>query len=245
VGPDLSRTTVDLQPDQPGHYTGSFLARGQGSYFVTVEARGSGHAQAGQATLDIPYSAEYLASGSNVSFMRALADAGGGSILRSPSDAWLNNLASVDARRPLTAWLALLALLLLLLDVAVRRLIVTRSDLAVILAALPGRTSTATVGEPSLTPLGTLRRARAQRSERAANTTAPVSEPAFVRAAGDVRVSTPATARPSDTRVPPRETGTAAAGRHVSTSPSSAGAPAEAEEETTAARLLRARKRGS
>ena len=56
-------------------------------------------------------------------------------------DAWRNNLQSVLADYDPTLWLLLLALLLLPIDVGVRRLIVTRRELATLAGiAAPGAT---------------------------------------------------------------------------------------------------------
>lgn len=164
LDPSLHTTDVQLQPSAPGHFRGSFQANAQGPYFVTVEARGAGHGEAGQAGLDVPYSAEYRTTGTNTPFLHAMAAAGGGSIMTQPQGAWLDNLSPVYAQRSLTAWLWLLALLLLPIDIGVRRLVMSRRDLVAVWNAVPFRRRQAAGGEPSIAPLGTLRARRARRS---------------------------------------------------------------------------------
>lgn len=93
-------------------------------------------------------------------FIQALASAGGGSVVTKPSSVWQGNLASVSARQSLSIWLWLLALLLLPIDVAVRRLIVGRRDLQNILRAVPGFARPAPSLVPAVAPLGTIRQQR-------------------------------------------------------------------------------------
>lgn len=163
LGPDLHSTTVQLQPSSPGQFRGSFLANTPGSYFVTADARGVSHAEVGETGLDVSYSAEYRANGSNMPFIRALAAAGGGSVVTQPDAAWRNNLAPVLARRSLATWFWLLALLLFPIDIGVRRLIVNRSDLTAIRVALAGLRRPTLSSVPSMAPLNALRQLRSQR----------------------------------------------------------------------------------
>ncbi|HEV3312080.1 MAG TPA: VWA domain-containing protein [Chloroflexota bacterium] len=160
LGPDLHAFNIQLQPTAPGYFQGSFAANSPGAYFVSAEARGSGHAQVGSAGVDMPYSAEYRTAGSNTPFIQSLAAAGGGSVVTKPSSVWQGNLASVSARQSLSIWLWLLALLLLPIDVAVRRLIVGRRDLQNILRAVPGFARPAPSLVPAVAPLGTIRQQR-------------------------------------------------------------------------------------
>jgi uncharacterized membrane protein len=171
LDPGLHTTTVQLQPTAPNVFGGSFPEQVQGAYFVTVEAHGTGRGYAGQIGMDVPYSQEYRTTGVNMAFLRQLAVAGGGSVIARPQDAWANNLSSVLAQYDLTAWLLLLAILLLPVDIGVRRLVVTRRELETILAAVPWRKRAApTAAEPALAPLGALRARRAQRATVAAQT---------------------------------------------------------------------------
>lgn len=129
VDPNLQATTVHLEPSAPGRYQGGFAAPSQGAYIVTVEAHGAGHAEAGQAGMEVPYSAEYRVTGTDTSFLQSLASAGGGSVITRPESTWLDNLSKVTADRALADQLWLLALLLLPIDVGLRRLAIERRDL--------------------------------------------------------------------------------------------------------------------
>lgn len=166
VDPSLHTTAVTLQPYAPGKYRGQFPAKAQGSYFVTVEGKGAGHGAVGQVGLAVPYSAEYRSSGTNVPFLRTLAAAGGGSIVTSPLAAWQNNLVTVFDQRSLTWLLWLLALLLLPIDIGVRRLVVDRRDLAVVWAALPLHRRRTVSEAPVVPTLDALRNRRAGSGSR-------------------------------------------------------------------------------
>jgi hypothetical protein len=229
LDPNLHATTFQLQPSAPGHFAGSFQANTQGAYFVTVEARGAGHGEAGQAGLDVPYSAEYRTSGTNTPFLRALAAAGGGSVISEPQAAWLDNLAPVFAQASLTEGLWLLALLLLPVDIGIRRLVVSRRDLATIWAALPFRPGAGRRAEaaPAVAPLGTLRARRAQRSSGEHQPVLPAGTRIFMNGPGRPTGSDGSSPRP----VAP----TAAT--------KSAEPPAPVPEESTAGRLLAAKRR--
>jgi uncharacterized membrane protein len=225
VSPALQRTTLQLQPSTPGQFAGSFQEGGQGAYFVTVDAKGAGRGAAGQVGMNVPYSPEYRATGVDMSFLRSLARAGGGSIVTRSADAWSNNLPSVTQEYGITLWLLLLAALLLPIDVGVRRLVVSRRELAAILDAVPLRRRTR--DETSASPLvGAMRERRAQRGAAATETGVAFSVPAANRPAP----SSPRRARDQSIRRPqPPDVLEEAEG--------------EAEDQSLAARLLAARRR--
>jgi len=218
--PGLTTTTIQLEPSAPGQFDGSFQEGAQGAYFVTVEAHGAGHGDAGQVGLDVPYSPEYRTTGVNTPFLRSLAVAGGGSVIASPQDAWRSNLQSVLSADDLSLWLLLLAVLLLPIDVGVRRLIVTRRELATILAALPLRRRASASREPAVPLMGALRERRAQRD-------ALTPHPPPYESPG---IRLPRTIAPSAGSRPPGARSTSSADE-------------EPEEESVASRLLAARRK--
>jgi uncharacterized membrane protein/NAD(P)H-hydrate repair Nnr-like enzyme with NAD(P)H-hydrate epimerase domain len=132
-------TTIELQPSTPGRYAGSFQATGQGAYFVTVEARGDGHAALGEGGIVVAYPDEYRTGGTNRLLLQTTAQDGGGSVLAQPKLAWGDPLPTVFQQEPLTWLLWLIALLLLPLDIAARRLVLTRRDLETLRDALTRR----------------------------------------------------------------------------------------------------------
>jgi uncharacterized membrane protein len=161
--PGLTTTTVQLEPSAPGKFEGSFQEGTQGAYFVTVEAHGGGRGDAGQIGLDVPYSPEYRTIGVNTPFLESLAASGGGRLITNPKDVWRSNLQAVLVGYDPTLWLLLLAVLLLPIDVGVRRLLVSRRELATIAAALPLLRAVPATSEPAAPLIGALRERRAQR----------------------------------------------------------------------------------
>ncbi|HEY8744942.1 MAG TPA: VWA domain-containing protein [Chloroflexota bacterium] len=213
VDPSLHTTSVTLQPYAPGKYRGQFPAKAQGSYFVTVEGKGAGHGAVGQAGLAVPYSAEYRTSGTNLPFLRTLAAAGGGSIVNSPLAAWQNNLATVLDQSSLTALLWLLALLLLPVDIGVRRLVVDRRDLAAVWAALPFGRRRIVSPEAVVPTLDVLRTRRAGGSSQRRPASDAVAVPGTLIPAtsptkqvkGDTTKKAPATLRTSEKEPTPED----------------------------------------
>jgi hypothetical protein len=129
IAPDLSQQTLTLQPTAPGRWEGNFPTAQVGAYLlrVTWQARNGNNATSQLTTttgLVVPYSPEYLNTGTDLRFLKLLAQAGGGSML-GPNDtaaAFSANLEPVYAALLITFWLFALAALLLPIDIALRRL---------------------------------------------------------------------------------------------------------------------------
>jgi hypothetical protein len=130
INPDLSKSTVTLQPTAPQRWQGSFPAEQVGAYLlqVTWQAKngsGNGSRLTSMTGLVVPYSPEYLDTGTNRGFLAQLAAADGGSLLGATDYTaafFAGNLQPVSAAIPIVFWLLALAALLLPLDVALRRL---------------------------------------------------------------------------------------------------------------------------
>jgi len=162
--PNLRGSTVQLEPTAPGRYEAAFAASAQGSYEITLEARGAGHAETGQTGLDVPYSPEFRVTGTNLPFLSALARAGGGSLVTQPDSAWAQDLAGLQAEQSLSGLMWFVALLLLPIDIGIRRLLLRKKDLVALRDAIfsPGhhlipaptraRAAEARVGSRAQTP---------------------------------------------------------------------------------------------
>lgn len=129
IAPDLSQQTLTLQPTAPGRWEGNFPTAQVGAYLlrVTWQARSGNNATSQLTTttgLVVPYSPEYLNTGTDLPFLKLLAQAGEGSILGSndTAAAFSANLSPVYAALSITFWLFALAALLLPIDIALRRL---------------------------------------------------------------------------------------------------------------------------
>lgn len=135
-----------LQQTAPGRYEASFTPQNEGAYFLTV----SGAAQLGEGETQLSdlngwvmsYSPEYIPRPHDDRLLADIADITGGRNLADQPDAvFAHDLGERQAATDIWQGLILLALLLLPLDIAIRRLIITRSDLNRLRAFLGGRGS--------------------------------------------------------------------------------------------------------
>jgi len=128
IAPDLSQQTITLQPTAPGRWEGNFPTAQVGAYLLRVTWQAHSSNSTSQLTtttgLVVPYSPEYRSIGTNLPFLKLLAQAGGGSILgpRDTTAAFSSNLPPVYSGLLITFWLFALAALLLPVDIALRRL---------------------------------------------------------------------------------------------------------------------------
>ena len=130
VDPELKAQKIKLEPVAPGRYEGRFSTGEPGVYFINVTQQGNeGELRSASGGITLAYSPEYAESGSDEKFLQALAQAGGGSIISEPREAFAPNLPVARGVRELWPWLLMLAALLLLLDIANRRLAYTLGDL--------------------------------------------------------------------------------------------------------------------
>ena len=134
VDPAGNTQTVVLQQVGPGRYEGAFVPTAEGAYFVGVGAM-DGAAGGLQTTAGwvLGYSPEYAALEDNPALLASLAEMTGGRVLGLDSGAtavFEHNLDAAPASQPVWPWLTLAAVLLLPLDVAARRLTLTRRDWA-------------------------------------------------------------------------------------------------------------------
>ena len=116
----------------PGRYRGEFDARPGERYYVNLRGR-AGELEVGPETfgLALPYSSEYAGLGADLGHLREIAATTGGRML-APSTASLDAVHAPPAHAPGPQWrvwkpLLLAALLLLLLEVAVRKLTLPES----------------------------------------------------------------------------------------------------------------------
>ena len=143
VDPALEQTLVDLAQVAPGVYEARIGELTAGAYTLRVTQTLAGAAAVGRTLgLVAPTPAEYRLLGTNEPLLAAIRDATGGRPVETAADAWLHDLGTTAGETPLWPWLLVLALLLWPLDVFLRRVQVTRHDLAMAGAwvrAIPAR----------------------------------------------------------------------------------------------------------
>jgi hypothetical protein len=133
VAPGLLTTTVDLKQSAAGRYEGTFPALEEGAYLIRIEAQGAGLGTSSQTIgAVVPYTPEYRGADADTGLLPRIASLSGGRELEplSPALAFDRNLPPVRSSTSLWPLLLTLAILLLPLDVGVRRVSIYRSDLA-------------------------------------------------------------------------------------------------------------------
>ena len=144
VGPDGAVTGLTLQQTAPGRYEGVFQPEREGAYLLglagTAESDGEENVIAQTSGWVLGYSPEYRQIQSNEVLLQSVAGlTDGREISADPAAAFTHNLPAESTTRPIWPWLMLLAVLLLPVDIALRRLTITRNDVHRAWAALTGR----------------------------------------------------------------------------------------------------------
>lgn len=144
IAPNGETQTIGLRQIAPGRYEAYFDPQEQGVYLMRFDGQpenggtGQNFAQTNGWTLS--YSPEYRRIESDPDLLLRLATLTGGKLASAnPADAFTHDLKATGAVTPLWPWLLLFAALLLPLDVASRRLILTRQDWARFAQALTTR----------------------------------------------------------------------------------------------------------
>ncbi|MEQ8674046.1 MAG: VWA domain-containing protein [Aggregatilineales bacterium] len=169
--PEQPATRVQLRQVAPGRYEGTFIPGGEGAHFIRINQVGAD----GQATADaddapvlsqttgwvMTYSPEYQIRQSNDTLLAEVADLTGGvSLAGVPDQVFTHDIDAASVRSPIWQWLLLIAMLLLPFDIAVRRLIITRSDLRRLSAYLSARFRPEANEEATARRMSSLRQAR-------------------------------------------------------------------------------------
>ena len=123
VSPDGTREAIELNAVRPGTYEGTIHETIPGAYVVHLEVPGENGVENVSAGVVMPYSDEYRVLDENAAgFLEKLAQAGGGRLIANPAEVFNGEVQNVGTRRDLTNALILTALMLLLLDIALRKL---------------------------------------------------------------------------------------------------------------------------
>ena len=137
VAPDLSPTQTVLEQIGPGRYAGIVHADDPGAYLVRVAQTREDESgtDAASRTLGLvsPAAVEYRRLGIDADALRSFASVGGGRELALADEETLASLWAHDIRAqafptPIWPWLLLLAILLVPLDVGVRRVALSGAD---------------------------------------------------------------------------------------------------------------------
>lgn len=243
IAPDLSTQRITLEQVAPGRYEAPFLPRSEGAYLLRLDGQGGQLSQTSGWVMG--YSPEYdlRVRPSEARVLEAVSVLTGGrnlSATENPARAFEHTLRAQAATNAISAELLWLALMLLPFDIAVRRLVITRSDWARLWAWVRGGEAVAVAtSERMSTLLSARNRARDQlRGEHnpdaptpptaPASPSAPPSSPIGFGALKPLQPTVDAPPKPP-TPTPP-------------TPPAAQNMAPPAEEGSSAARLLRQRR---
>ncbi|MBI4638987.1 MAG: hypothetical protein HY727_21830, partial [Candidatus Rokubacteria bacterium] len=123
VAPNRERTVIDLEQVAPGRYRGRFPAPQEGVYLVGMAQRRGEQVVGSQlAGLVVPYAQELRDLGVDETLLRELAELTGGSAVGDPGDVFLRGRRQSRVWIEVWPWLVGLVALLMIPDVALRRL---------------------------------------------------------------------------------------------------------------------------
>ncbi len=130
IAPDMTTRPIHLDQTGPGQYRAHFSAPGSGSYVVNLQYRRIGEdakTQIKHTVVTIPFAPEFRDLADNAPLLAQISDLTGGRVLPAdPNAADLYNRAGLEfpqTHTPLTMPLMFAWIVLLLLDVAVRRVV--------------------------------------------------------------------------------------------------------------------------
>ncbi|MCB0825434.1 MAG: VWA domain-containing protein [Armatimonadetes bacterium] len=129
--PDGNFKDIDVLQEAPGVFVGQFPTDQLGSYIVSVSEPGAGGEQ--RVATDgfaIPYPPEYRAYRANTALLNGIVEVGGGKLLTEPKEALRPVIQRGQSIRDLWMYFLLAAVLLLPLDVAIRRFVLPFNELA-------------------------------------------------------------------------------------------------------------------
>jgi Mg-chelatase subunit ChlD len=145
IDPNLGQQTISLQQTGPGLYEGQFRPEETGIYLMHVTGQEGEQVTAAQTRgFVMRYSPEYRDTQIDPTLLPDLAALGGGRILplAAPAEAFAHTLPPARSVTDLWPWLLAAAILLLPLDVGLRRIVVGREELRQAWAKLMGRLPT-------------------------------------------------------------------------------------------------------
>jgi len=123
-GPDMEEKILDLKATAPGSYTGSFKGNNIGVYMLNFQINRFGETETIYTGMNIPYSSEYDINKmkKETVLLDQIARLTGGRVLKEAKDVFAEIQMDVYGERDIDGFLILLGLLLLIFDIAFRRI---------------------------------------------------------------------------------------------------------------------------
>ena len=186
VSPDLSAQQLTLASTGPGRFEGDLPTDQVGSYLVHVTQSAGGVVRhTNTFGIVVPYSPEYRDLGTDSNSLRAIAAAGGGTLLTDVGQVYRLPVPATQAALAIDELLLVIAIVLFPLDVALRRLILRVEDVPLWRAAFQRRPARPIAAEATVSRLK--ERVAGVRSERAAKSGARDPKPPDKDTVGELR----------------------------------------------------------
>ncbi|MFV9504076.1 MAG: VWA domain-containing protein [Oscillochloridaceae bacterium umkhey_bin13] len=200
IGTDGSRREVPLPQVGPSNYQGRLDSPTPGTYLVQISGRiGERVILQETAGMVVPYSSEYRGAQANPALLTELAVLTGGNELATPAEAFAPVGAWVTRAQEIGLPLVVLALLLLPVDIALRRLLLRREDLGALGTWMASRRPQPVAAPAAATPgIDRLNEAKQRAGERMT----PMGSDAALPPAPPVAPSVPPPAAPPPTPAP-------------------------------------------
>ncbi len=123
VAPDKQRSVIELEQVGPGRYVGRFPTAQEGVYLVGMAQRKGDRVLGSQlAGLVVPYAEELRELGTDLALLQELAETAGGSKISRPGEVFEKSRRPFRVAVDLWPWIVALAALLLIPEIALRRL---------------------------------------------------------------------------------------------------------------------------
>lgn len=136
ITPDMKSKEITLYPSAPGVYSGSFDAKTPGIYMVKGTQQKNGETIDSAASgLAIQYSPEYKISPDSSSLDNLIKDSGG-KYIKTAAEVFKGSPKDVSGKTDMTPYLLILALVLFMCDVALRRLNIPYKKIVVFVGSM-------------------------------------------------------------------------------------------------------------
>lgn len=123
VRPDGTSEEIHLDAIKPGLFEGTIGKDEPGAYIVNLEVSNEDGIENISAGIAMPYSQEYrILEASSAGLIQKLAQAGAGRVITEPGEVFKGKVQNIGGKRDLTNLFIFLSIILLLVDIALRKL---------------------------------------------------------------------------------------------------------------------------
>jgi len=124
IAPDMTEHEIYLNASAPGEYTGLFPGNNLGAYILNIQVNNNGEEESINTGINVSYSSEYDINKitQDTGLLNRIAQISEGRLLTEPKEVFEEIESSVYGERDIDEFLFFLALLLIVFDIAFRRI---------------------------------------------------------------------------------------------------------------------------